>query len=92
MTSVVCEFLCRLLDSFIDGMKFSVEFTVNRLTLRLQHRAAELAATKRLGKVLFPAAPAYVSQQIELPNLRLDKLYMMQFSWLAQISAVSLHI
>ncbi|XP_018541427.1 putative helicase mov-10-B.2 isoform X29 [Lates calcarifer] len=71
LDSVKLGFSSKLLDSFIDGMKFSVEFTVNRLTLRLQHRAAELAATKRLGKVLFPAAPAYVSQQIELPNLRL---------------------
>uniref|UniRef100_A0A4W6DR79 RNA helicase n=1 Tax=Lates calcarifer TaxID=8187 RepID=A0A4W6DR79_LATCA len=57
LDSVKLGFSSKLLDSFIDGMKFSVEFTVNRLTLRLQHRAAELAATKRLGKVLFPAAP-----------------------------------
>ncbi|GAA6222733.1 putative helicase mov-10-B.2 isoform X1 [Lates japonicus] len=71
LDSVKLGFSSQLLDRFIDGMKFSVEFTVNRLTLRLQYRAAELAATNRLGKVLFPAAPTYASQQTELPNLRL---------------------
>ncbi|XP_044065664.1 putative helicase mov-10-B.2 [Siniperca chuatsi] len=60
-----------LLDRFVDNMKFNIEFTVNRLTIRVQHRAAELAATYRLGEVLFPAAPAFPSQQTELPKLRL---------------------
>lgn len=54
-------------------MKFSVEFTINRLTLRLQHRAAELAAKYQLGNVLFPTAPA-ISSQTELPKLRLAML------------------
>lgn len=62
-------FSSRLLDYFIDNMKFNVEFTVNRLTLRVQHRAAELAC--RLGQVLFPAVPAGFSQQAELPQLKL---------------------
>ncbi|XP_068454650.1 putative helicase mov-10-B.2 [Clinocottus analis] len=60
-----------LLDRFVDGMKFNVEFTINRLPLRVQHRAAELAATFKLGQVLFPAAPADSSQQAEPPELRL---------------------
>lgn len=76
----VCGFVCRLLDRFVDGMKFNVEFTVNRLTLRVQHRAAELAATYRLGEVLFPAAPAFPSQQTELPNLRLGTLVYRLYS------------
>jgi len=63
--------ICRLLDRFVDGMKFNIEFTVNRLVGRVQHRAAELAATFRLGPVLFPAEPADSSQQTELPQLRL---------------------
>ncbi|XP_045911976.1 putative helicase mov-10-B.2 isoform X1 [Micropterus dolomieu] len=71
LDSVKLGFGSALLDRFVDGMKFNVEFTVNRLTLRVQHRAAELAATYRLGEVLFPAAPAFPSQQTELPNLRL---------------------
>ncbi|KAI5610195.1 putative helicase mov-10-B.2, partial [Silurus asotus] len=44
----------RFLDRFIDNMKFQVEFTVNRLTLRLQHRAVELAVQHKLKEVLFP--------------------------------------
>lgn len=64
-------FICRLLARFVDGMKFNIEFTVNRLTVRVQHRAAEMATTCRLGEVLFPAAPLS-SQQTELPQLRLD--------------------
>lgn len=63
------EFVCRLLDRFVDNMKFNIEFTINRLTLRLQHRAAEFAAKHELGEVLFPAVPA-PSQRTNLPNLR----------------------
>lgn len=55
-------------------MNFNVEFTVNRLTLRVQHRAAELAATYRLGEVLFPSEPASHLQQTEPPQLRLGVL------------------
>lgn len=58
------ELLCR----FVDGMNFNVEFTVSRLTLRIQHRAAELATRHGLKEVLFPAAPAFPT---ELPKLRL---------------------
>uniref|UniRef100_A0A667Y176 RNA helicase n=1 Tax=Myripristis murdjan TaxID=586833 RepID=A0A667Y176_9TELE len=47
-------FSSKLLDRFVEGMQFSVEFTVNRLVMRIQHRAAELASTLRLGEVLFP--------------------------------------
>uniref|UniRef100_A0A3P8YF88 RNA helicase n=1 Tax=Esox lucius TaxID=8010 RepID=A0A3P8YF88_ESOLU len=45
----------KLLSSFIDGQKFDVEFTVNRLTTRLQQRAAELAFQHNLGNTLFPS-------------------------------------
>ncbi|XP_044207553.1 putative helicase mov-10-B.1 isoform X1 [Thunnus albacares] len=71
LDSIKLGFSSKLLDCFVDGMKFNVEFTVSRLTLRLQHRAAELAATYRLGEVLFPAAPTSSSQPSELPKLRL---------------------
>ncbi|KAM8753802.1 putative helicase mov-10-B.1 [Acanthopagrus schlegelii] len=70
LDSVKLGFSSALLDRFVDGMKFNVEFTVNRLTVRVQHRAAEMATTRRLGEVLFPAA-ALSSQQTELPQLRL---------------------
>ncbi|XP_068193715.1 putative helicase mov-10-B.2 isoform X2 [Antennarius striatus] len=61
----------QLLNLFLDKMKFNVEFTVNRLTLRIQHRAAELAVVHDLKQVLFPAAPPVPSQQTTLPQLRL---------------------
>ncbi|XP_058491151.1 putative helicase mov-10-B.2 isoform X1 [Solea solea] len=61
-------FSSELLSRFVDGMKFSVEFTINRLVVRLQHRAAELAVDHGLEKVLFPDAAA---QHTQLPNLSL---------------------
>ncbi|KAG7255118.1 hypothetical protein CRUP_012315 [Coryphaenoides rupestris] len=42
----------KLLHVFVDNMEFSVEFTVGRLPVRLQHRAAELATQQSLGVVL----------------------------------------
>ncbi|XP_056319481.1 putative helicase mov-10-B.1 [Danio aesculapii] len=46
----------RLLENFIDNMKFSVEFTINRLPLQLQHRAVHMAVQHNLKDVLFPVA------------------------------------
>ncbi|KAI3356934.1 hypothetical protein L3Q82_003576 [Scortum barcoo] len=71
LDSVKLGFSSKLMDVFIDGMEFSVQFTINRVTLRLQHRAADLAATYRLGEVLFPAAPTF-SQQTEVLPLSSD--------------------
>uniref|UniRef100_A0A671X1J2 RNA helicase n=1 Tax=Sparus aurata TaxID=8175 RepID=A0A671X1J2_SPAAU len=55
LDSVKLGFSSELLARFVDGMKFNIEFTVNRLTVRVQHRAAEMATTCGLGEVLFPA-------------------------------------
>uniref|UniRef100_A0A669F520 RNA helicase n=1 Tax=Oreochromis niloticus TaxID=8128 RepID=A0A669F520_ORENI len=71
LDSVRLGFSSQLLSRFLDGMKFSVEFTINRLTLRLQHRAAELASSHRLGSVLFPTEPDMSFQPKDLPKLRL---------------------
>ena len=60
----------RLLDRFIDGMQFSVEFTVSRLPMRLQHRAAEMAKKHGLGGVLFPNGPPPLETDPKLPSLR----------------------
>uniref|UniRef100_A0A8D3CYH4 RNA helicase n=1 Tax=Scophthalmus maximus TaxID=52904 RepID=A0A8D3CYH4_SCOMX len=70
LNRVKLGFSSELLSRFYEGMKFSVEFTVNRLTLRLQHRAAELVEEHGLEELLFPAAPSSSAQQPELPNLR----------------------
>uniref|UniRef100_A0A674K4E4 RNA helicase n=1 Tax=Terrapene triunguis TaxID=2587831 RepID=A0A674K4E4_9SAUR len=44
-----------LLASFVNNLKFDVIFTFNRLPLRVQHRAVELAKKRNLGDVLFPS-------------------------------------
>ncbi|KAM4562218.1 putative helicase mov-10-B.2 [Odontesthes bonariensis] len=71
LDSVKLGLASELLDRFIDGMKFNVEFTINRMTVRLQHRAAELAAAHGLRSVLFPVASPASCQPPELPDLRL---------------------
>uniref|UniRef100_A0A7N6FBN5 RNA helicase n=1 Tax=Anabas testudineus TaxID=64144 RepID=A0A7N6FBN5_ANATE len=75
LDSVKLGFDSKLLDSFVDYMKFHVEFTINRVTLRLQHRAAELANQYRLEKVLFPTAPTFVSGQTVLPKHTFFRLF-----------------
>ncbi|XP_008411964.1 putative helicase mov-10-B.1 [Poecilia reticulata] len=57
--------------SLIEGIKFNVEFNFNRLTVRLQHRAAEFARTHKLSSVLFPAAPPTPREKPDLPTLKL---------------------
>lgn len=49
-------------------MKFDVEFTVNRLTLKLQHRAVDLASKHQLEELLFPSGAA--ADTLPLPKLR----------------------
>ncbi|KAK3566500.1 hypothetical protein QTP86_034004 [Hemibagrus guttatus] len=50
------------LASFIEKMKFTVEFTINRLPMRLQHRAVQLAVKNHLQDVLFPKESNVASQ------------------------------
>uniref|UniRef100_A0A667Y188 RNA helicase n=1 Tax=Myripristis murdjan TaxID=586833 RepID=A0A667Y188_9TELE len=66
-------FSSKLLDRFVEGMQFSVEFTVNRLVMRIQHRAAELASTLRLGEVLFPDRATLSYQQPDLFDRKLER-------------------
>uniref|UniRef100_H3DLP5 RNA helicase n=1 Tax=Tetraodon nigroviridis TaxID=99883 RepID=H3DLP5_TETNG len=61
-----------LLQRFLPNMKFDVEFTVNRLTLKLQHRAVDLAAKHQLGELLFPSGAA--ADTPPMPNLRMFNL------------------
>uniref|UniRef100_A0A665U5F6 RNA helicase n=1 Tax=Echeneis naucrates TaxID=173247 RepID=A0A665U5F6_ECHNA len=73
LDSVKLGFAAELLNLFVKNMKFHVEFSFNRLTLCVQHRAAELAISHRLGNVLFPAAPANSPQPTELFDSKLEK-------------------
>ncbi|KAM9343086.1 putative helicase mov-10-B.1 isoform 2-T2 [Pholidichthys leucotaenia] len=68
--SIKLGFSFELLDRFTEGMEFSVEFTINRINQRIQHRAAELAAKCNLEKVLFPVEP-HIYSAPELPTLSL---------------------
>lgn len=61
--------ICRFLDRFINNMKFQLEFTLNRLPMRLQHRAVHLAVEHRLQDVLFPKE-SNVTCQMPKPPLR----------------------
>ncbi|XP_063049770.1 putative helicase mov-10-B.1 [Engraulis encrasicolus] len=60
----------KLMSGFIDGMLFDVVFTVNRLPVRLQMRAVELAHTHDLKDLLFPSG-SKVTSPAELPKPRL---------------------
>ncbi|XP_077369046.1 putative helicase mov-10-B.1 [Festucalex cinctus] len=67
--SVKLGFSSKLLNIFIDGMKFNVEFTLNRLILRLQHRAVDFATKFNLEKVLFPPAILASKKVADVPKL-----------------------
>ncbi|XP_028854584.1 putative helicase mov-10-B.1 isoform X2 [Denticeps clupeoides] len=54
LDNIILGFSKKLLQSLIPNMKFDVEFTISRYTLKLQHRAVDLATKHQLEKVLFP--------------------------------------
>lgn len=70
LESVKLGFSKKLLQIFISNMKFNVEFTLNRYSLRLQHRAVELAAKHQLEEVLFPSGAA--AANLPMPKLRMS--------------------
>ncbi|XP_037640935.1 putative helicase mov-10-B.1 [Sebastes umbrosus] len=69
LESVKLGFSKRLLQFFISNMKFDVEFTINRYSLKLQHRAVDLAAKHQLEEVLFPSGAA--AANLSMPKLRM---------------------
>ncbi|XP_075052362.1 helicase MOV-10 [Mixophyes fleayi] len=54
LEKVKLGFSQKLLQRFIPGMLFDVSFTFNRLPLKIQHRAVDLAKRKNLKDILFP--------------------------------------
>ncbi|XP_023557497.1 putative helicase MOV-10 isoform X1 [Octodon degus] len=56
LDSVKLSFPTSLLNRFVDGLTFKVNFTFNRQPLRAQHRALELTGRWPLGPLLFPVA------------------------------------
>ncbi|XP_053355474.1 putative helicase mov-10-B.1 [Clarias gariepinus] len=69
LESIKLGFSKKLVQKFIVNMKFNVEFSFNRLPLKLKHRAVQLAADRRLGDVLFPTLNGI--RQAGLPQLRI---------------------
>lgn len=67
LDKVILGFSRKLLQKFVNNMKFDVEFNINRFPLRLQHRAVELAVQHALGNVLFPSDKD--TGHSELPHL-----------------------
>ncbi|XP_062855111.1 putative helicase mov-10-B.2 [Trichomycterus rosablanca] len=70
-------FSSNLLAMFIDNMEFTVEFTINRVPLRLQHRAVQLAVQHNLKEVLFPTQsqipPPPVARSLRLFDRSLEE-------------------
>ncbi|XP_041837310.1 putative helicase mov-10-B.1 isoform X2 [Melanotaenia boesemani] len=69
LDSVKLGFSRKFLETFLNNMRFNMEFTINRLTLKLQHRAVDLAVEHQLGEVLFPSGAAV--PDVPLPELRM---------------------
>ncbi|XP_038054524.1 putative helicase MOV-10 [Patiria miniata] len=64
MEDVVLGFAREFLDRFTDGIKVDIEFTFNRLPLRLQHFAVEETPNHAdLQKVLFPTSTGLGGRQ-----------------------------
>ncbi|XP_041083835.1 putative helicase MOV-10 [Polyodon spathula] len=59
----------KLVNKHIANMKFEVTFTFNRLPLKLQHRAVELAVKHDLRDFLFPTCS--LGTNLPIPTLRL---------------------
>ncbi|XP_074833527.1 helicase MOV-10 isoform X2 [Carettochelys insculpta] len=71
LEKVKLGFSSKLVDAFVDKLKFDVTFTFNRLPLRVQHRAVELAEKQCLRDVLFPSFSCGKSLLPEGSRLRL---------------------
>ena len=46
------------MNQWTKGMKFDIEFTFNRLPIKLQHRAVQAAKDNGMEKMLFPKTEA----------------------------------
>ncbi|XP_033181193.1 putative helicase mov-10-B.1 [Mastacembelus armatus] len=70
---VYLEFSKMFLSRFKDGMKFRVNFSINHIPLRIQHRAVALVHRHRLREVLFPTGEfsshrSHLHRPLELDN------------------------
>uniref|UniRef100_A0A674EXA2 RNA helicase n=1 Tax=Salmo trutta TaxID=8032 RepID=A0A674EXA2_SALTR len=79
LDSVKLGFNSKFISSFVDGLQFDVEFTVNRLTTRLQQRATELADRHNLGNVLFPSGEPTIQPPKKQPLFTLTLIKNPQY-------------
>lgn len=63
----MCEFECRFQSDFKDNLRFSVDFALDRLPLRVQHRAVATVKPRNLVEVLFPTGKKS-SHSLHLPR------------------------
>ncbi|XP_064604898.1 putative helicase MOV-10 [Liolophura sinensis] len=56
-----------LLQQYVANMKFRVRFTVNRISLRLQHRAVKLAVELSLTDIISPSLKTACTQGTIIP-------------------------
>ena len=77
------------MDKFINGMKFNVRFTFNRLPLKLMHRAVELAEEHSLNDLLFPS-PAVVRTRGTIQPVNTKLRYVVLFNFRTDLIIVVL--
>ncbi|KAL3851912.1 hypothetical protein ACJMK2_015607 [Sinanodonta woodiana] len=75
---VALGFDSSLLNMFVNNMKFNVRFVFNRLPLRLQHRACQLAVEEGLQRLLFPERSMIDITKRPDTNIRLFNGYIEQ--------------
>uniref|UniRef100_A0A8C5MH71 RNA helicase n=1 Tax=Leptobrachium leishanense TaxID=445787 RepID=A0A8C5MH71_9ANUR len=61
LEKVKLGFSHRLLQRFLDGMKFDVVFTFNRLPLKVQHRAVQMVKEKAIDQFVFPTRSSNIT-------------------------------
>ncbi|KAK7102225.1 putative helicase mov-10-B.1 isoform X2 [Littorina saxatilis] len=76
-TRVFLGFSRNFVDSFYEGLEFCVRFTVNRLPMRLQHRALSLKEPEEsdLENILFPTEDTARTHGLLLPQDTVLRFY-----------------
>lgn len=74
---LICGYPFSFVYSFINKSKFNVRFEYNRLPLRLQYRACELAEEEGLDCLLFPT-PSNICTQTEY-SLPPNRKYVLRY-------------
>ncbi|XP_069801360.1 helicase MOV-10 [Dendropsophus ebraccatus] len=71
LEKVKLGFSQNLTGKFLPGMQFDVTFTFNRMPLKVQHRAVDLAVERGLQQCLFPTGSNHQQPILNTDGLRL---------------------